>query len=302
MFATVMSCALVGIDAHTVQVEVDRATVIPHTQTAGLPDHSVRESKDRVRSALRNSGFEIPPRRITVNLAPAHLRKEGAAYDLPIALALLAARGHHLKDHLARVAVAGELALDGSVRAICGALAITAAARASGCSCVVVPRANAAEAALVDGITVIPVGNLAETVEFLSGTKTAPVQPLTLREISTGAAGDLDLADVRGQEFAKRALEVAAAGGHNLILVGPPGAGKTMLARRLSGILPPLSVFMETVATTCVESWARIVDQRARYPCSRSRWRIPPYVALRYLFPIVAQPTILRSGRSLHYD
>ena len=261
MFATVMSCALVGIDAHPVQVEVDLATGIPHTQTVGLPDHSVRESKDRVRSALRNSGFEIPPRRITVNLAPAHLRKEGAAYDLPIALALLAASGHPLKDHLARVAVAGELALDGSVRAICGALAITAAARASGCSCVVIPRANAAEAALVDGITVIPVGNLAETVEFLSGTKTAPVQPLTPRETSTGGEGDLDLADVRGQEYAKRALEVAAAGGHNLILVGPPGAGKTMLAHRLTTILPPLS-FSEALEVTRIHSAGGLLHDR----------------------------------------
>src|SRR6185369_1392231 len=141
MLATVVTCALVGIDAHPVHVEVDLATGIPHTQTVGLPDTSVRESKDRIRSALRNAGFEIPPRRITVNLAPAHLRKEGAAYDLPIALALLAATGHPLHAHLAGVAVAGELALDGGVRPIRGALAITAAARAAGCVRIVVPRA-----------------------------------------------------------------------------------------------------------------------------------------------------------------
>src|SRR5215831_675604 len=148
MLATVVTCALVGIDAHPVHVEVDVATGLPHTQTVGLPDSSVRESKDRVRSALRNAGFEIPPRRITVNLAPAHLRKEGAAYDLPIALALLAATGHPLHEHLGGVAVAGELALDGSVRPIRGALAIAAAVHAAGYRRLVVPRKNAPEAAL----------------------------------------------------------------------------------------------------------------------------------------------------------
>ena len=261
MLATVVTYALVGIDAHPVQVEVDLATGIPHTQTVGLPDSSVRESKDRVRSALRNAGFEIPPRRITINLAPAHLRKEGAAYDLPIALALLAATGHPLKEHLRGIAVAGELALDGSVRPIHGALAITAAARAAGCTRVVVPRANAAEAALVDGVAVIPVGHLTETVEILSGSRPAEVQPATPRELASAAAVELDLAEVRGQEYAKRAVEVAAAGGHNLILVGPPGAGKTMLARRLTTVLPPLS-FAEALDVTRIHSAAGLLADR----------------------------------------
>ncbi len=261
MLATVMSCALFGIDAHPVQVEVDLATGIPHTQTVGLPDSSVRESKDRVRSALRNAGFEIPPRRITVNLAPAHLRKEGAAYDLPIAVALLAASGHPVRERLQAVAVAGELALDGSVRAIRGALAITAAARAAGCRRVVVPRPNAAEAALVDGVEVLPVGHLAETVAVLSGTRPAVVQPPTSRDLSTAPADDRDLADVRGQESAKRALEVAAAGGHNLLLIGPPGAGKTMLARRLTTLLPTLS-FAEALEVTRIHSAAGLLDDR----------------------------------------
>src|SRR6185369_5722655 len=211
MLATVVTCALVGIDAHPVHVEVDLATGIPHTQTVGLPDSSVRESKDRVRSALRNAGFEIPPRRITVNLAPAHLRKEGAAYDLPIAVALVAATGHPVKDHLGAVAIAGELALDGRVRPIRGALAIAAAAQAAGCARVVVPRANAAEAALVDGVTVLPVGDLAEAVAILSGARPVEVQPATPRDLGAAASADagVDLADVRGQEYAKRALEVA---------------------------------------------------------------------------------------------
>ncbi|MEO6029867.1 MAG: YifB family Mg chelatase-like AAA ATPase [Candidatus Binatia bacterium] len=261
MLATVVTCALVGIDAHPVQVEVDLATGIPHTQTVGLPDSSVRESKDRVRSALRNAGFEIPPRRITVNLAPAHLRKEGAAYDLPIALALLAATGHPLHDHLAGVAVAGELALDGSVRPIRGALAITAAAHAAGCTRMVVPRANAAEAALVDGIAVIPTGHLSEAVAMLSGTRPVEIQPPTPRPDADRAEATLDLAEVRGQEYAKRAIEVAAAGGHNLLLVGPPGAGKTMLARRVPTLLPPLS-FAEALDVTRIHSAVGLLGDR----------------------------------------
>jgi magnesium chelatase family protein len=261
MLATVVTCALVGIDAQPVQVEVDLATGIPHTQTVGLPDSSVRESKDRVRSALRNAGFEIPPRRITVNLAPAHLRKEGAAYDLPIALALLAATGHPLREHLGGVAVAGELALDGSVRPIRGALAITAAARTGGCTRMLVPCRNAAEAALVDGIAVIPVAHLTEAVEILSGKRPAPVQPPTPRALAAATPADLDLAEVRGQEYAKRAVEVAAAGGHNLLLVGPPGVGKTMLARRLTTLLPPLS-FADALEVTRIHSVAGLLDDR----------------------------------------
>lgn len=261
MLATVVTCALVGIEAHAVQVEVDLATGIPHTQTVGLPDSSVRESKDRVRAALRNAGFEIPPRRITVNLAPAHIRKEGGAYDLPIALALLAATGHPLREHLAGVAVAGELALDGSVRPIRGALAIAAAARAAGCTRVVVPHANAAEAALVDGVTVIPVRHLTEAVEILSGKRSAEVQPPTPRDCPGTVTDDLDLAEVRGQEYAKRAVEVAAAGRHNLLLVGPPGAGKTMLARRLTTLLPSLS-FSEALEVTRIHSASGLLNDR----------------------------------------
>jgi magnesium chelatase family protein len=261
VLSTVTSCALVGIEAHPVQVEVDLAAGLPQTATVGLPDHAVRESKDRVRAALRNSGFDIPPRRITVNLAPAHLRKEGAAYDLPIALGILAATGHEVRHGLAGIVTAGELALDGSVRPIRGALSIAAAARTLGSARLLVPRANAAEAALVGGLAVFGVASLRETVDLLSGAESQVAATIPSVPPLDGVDDGVDLSDVRGQELAKRALEIAAAGGHNALLIGPPGAGKTMLARRLVTILPALDL-EHALEITKIHSAAGLLQDR----------------------------------------
>jgi magnesium chelatase family protein len=261
VLSTVTSCALVGIEAHPVQVEVDLAAGLPQTATVGLPDHVVRESKDRVRSALRNSGFDIPPRRITVNLAPAHLRKEGAAYDLPIALGILAATGHEVRRGLAGIVTAGELALDGSVRPIRGALSIAAAARTLGSARLLVPRANAAEAALVGGLAVFGVASLREAVDLLSGAESPVAVTIPSVPPLDGVDDGVDLSEVRGQELAKRALEIAAAGGHNALLIGPPGAGKTMLARRLVTVLPALDL-EHALEVTKIHSAAGLLQDR----------------------------------------
>ena len=265
MLACVRTAAVFGVEAAPVQVEVDVSFGLPMFTMVGLPDASVRESRDRVRSAIRNSGYEFPSHRITVNLAPADVRKAGSSFDLPIALAVLAADGRIARRDIADVLLLGELSLDGAIQSARGVLSVAAAARRERYRALLLPHPNRAEAEVVEGLVLYPVRSLDEAVQALNSPDTfTPAPPIPAPTTGHDASGtDADFADVHGQVMARRALEIAAAGGHNALMLGPPGAGKTMMARRVAGILPPLA-FEEALEATSIHSVAGLLAPGTR--------------------------------------
>jgi magnesium chelatase family protein len=278
MLARVNAAAVLGIHAFPVVVEADIQTGLPSFSTVGLPDEAVRESRDRVRAAILNSGYAFPSGRVTVNLAPANLRKAGSGFDLAIAVGLLAAQGLTRAEPAGELLLVGELSLDGVLKPVRGILPVAIAARERGIRGVVLPPENAAEAALVREIEVYPAQRLVDVVEAFNGGPPL-VRSLAANSSSALVVADVGLEEVRGQEFARRALEISAAGGHNILLSGPPGTGKTMLSRCLPGILPQMD-FEEALETTRIHSVAGLLSPQE--PLVRRRPFRAPHHTVSY--------------------